>query len=91
MRIGRTVYETHVRGFGIDSENKRFEIDETINRRCNSVMKATRLIQTKYDNPRIILDSITVTSSYYSMPIEHFLAECDEVTKHEEKIVESGK
>lgn len=84
MRIGRRMFVTHCTGFGFDAENNKFLINEDIPRRVNSIARATLIIQKQYDNPRIIIEGITITSKYYSMPVDVFIKNCDQVTESKE-------
>ena len=87
-RIGRRVFVTHCEGFGFDSDNNRFEVNEDLNRRCTDLNRATKLIQKKYKNNRIVIKTIEIKSKYYSMPVEVFLENCDQITDYEKNVKE---
>lgn len=85
-RIGRRIFCTRCVGFGFDENNNRFDVDETLFRRCTDINRATSLIQKKYNNPRIVIKTIEITSKYCSMPADYFFAHCDQITDSDSQI-----
>ena len=79
-RVGRRIFVTHCVGVMFDDNNDMHDFAYDIVGNITSPKRATNIIKKRLNLDRVLVKQVSVTSKFYSMPVQKFIENADKTT-----------
>lgn len=83
-RIGRRINTTVCDCLIVDKDMNTVQREVVLHGDYSNITRATNACKKKLGVKRLLVQGIQTTSKYYSMPIDHFIEEADQVSETKE-------